>query len=67
MRADLKYPLVLAHFVLYDTQMQEMDEAMAIAMRKFVELSKVLTTKELAVIEQNKARRKFLIHLLMLN
>jgi hypothetical protein len=40
MRADLKYPLVLAHFVLYYTQMQEMDEAMTIALREFVELSK---------------------------
>jgi hypothetical protein len=55
MRADLKYPLLLAHFVLYYTQMQEMDEAMTIALRKFVELSKVLTTEEPAVIEQKKA------------
>jgi hypothetical protein len=37
-----------------------MDEAIAIALRKFVEFSKVLTTEELAVIEQKKARRQIL-------
>jgi hypothetical protein len=60
MRADLKYPLVLTHFVLYYTQMQEMDEVMAIALGKFVELSKVFTMEEFAVIEQKKAHRQVL-------